>query len=169
MEPGSSQRLATEGGRDVIKGKVPGFDERFVRRRRLTRLLLQSPPARLFLLTAPAGYSKTTCLAEWAETDARQFAWINASPRHDDPALLAAAIVEVIDQIEPVHPEVLAALVAPQPGVSSALIPRLGDSLAGSCRPFVLVIDDVNLLSSPAAFELLEGIIGVLPQGSQLA
>src|SRR5919204_6599577 len=124
MQPDSAQRLATDGERGVARGTVPGFDERFVRRRRLTSFLLGSAPARLVLLTAPAGYSKTTCLAEWAETDARQFAWINASPRHDDPALLAAAIVEVIDQIEPVHPEVLAALVAPQPGVSSALIPR---------------------------------------------
>ena len=169
MEPDSAQRLARDGERSVARGTVPGFDERFVRRRRLTKLLLRSAPARLVLLTAPAGYSKTTCLAEWAETDARPFAWINASPRHDDPALLAASIVEAIDQVEPVHPEVLAALVAPQPGVSSALIPRLGDSLAGSRRPFVLVIDDVHLLSSPAAFELLEGVIGVLPQGSQLA
>jgi LuxR family maltose regulon positive regulatory protein len=169
MEPGSQQRLATEGGPEFIMGKVPGFDARFVRRRRLTRQLLRSSPARLVLLTAPAGYSKTTCLTEWADTDARPFAWINASPRHDDPALLAASIVEAIDQIEPVHPDVLAALVAPQPGVSSALIPRLGDSLEGSRRPFVLVIDDVHLLSSPAAFELLEGVIGVLPQGSQLA
>src|SRR5919108_3506866 len=120
MEPGSPQRLATEGERDVIKGKVPGFDARFVRRRRLTRLLLRSAPAHLVLLTAPAGYSKTTCLAEWAETDARPFAWINASPRHDDPGLLAAAIVEAIDEIEPVHPDVLAPLVSPQPEISSA-------------------------------------------------
>jgi LuxR family maltose regulon positive regulatory protein len=169
MNPATGQRRGTTGERELVGGKLPGFDPRFIRRRRLTERLLRSSRARLVLLTAPAGYSKTTCLAEWAETDARPFAWISASPRHDDPTLLAASIVEAINEVEPIHPDVLTALVSPQPGVSSVLIPRLADSLEGSRKPFVLVIDDVHVLSAPAAFELLQGVIDVLPQGSQLA
>lgn len=169
MTSATGKRPATEGGRQRLKGKAPEFDPRFVRRRRLTKLLLRSAPGPLVLLAAPAGYSKTTALAEWAETDARPFAWVSATPRHDDPALLAAAIVEAIDEIEPVHPDVLAALVSPQPGVSSALIPRLADSLEASDKSFVLAIDDVHALSSKATFEFLVGVIDILPPGSQLA
>ncbi|MGH2984052.1 MAG: hypothetical protein ACRDK5_07335 [Solirubrobacterales bacterium] len=53
---------------------APQFGSGLIRRPRLIKRLLDSPPARLVLLTAPAGYSKTTCLAEWAAADERPFA-----------------------------------------------------------------------------------------------
>ena len=88
-------------------------------------------PARLVLLTAPAGYSKTTCLAEWAAAEKRPFVWLTAHPRHDDPALLVASIVELLEEIEPVEADVLAALATPDPSISTVVLPRLGRSLRG--------------------------------------
>jgi hypothetical protein len=64
----------------------PPFGPELVRRPRLLNTLLRSPPARLVLLAAPAGYSKTTALAEWETAEKRPFAWLTAHARHDDAA-----------------------------------------------------------------------------------
>jgi len=47
-----------------------------VRRPRLVRALRMAREVPLAVLVAPAGYGKTTLLAEWAREDARPFAWI---------------------------------------------------------------------------------------------
>ena len=146
----------------------PPFGPELVRRPRLLNRLLRSPPARLVLLTAPAGYSKTTCLAEWAAAEKRPFVWLTAHPRHDDPALLVASIVELLEEIEPVDPDVMAALATPDPSISTVVLPRLGRSLRGR-KPFVLVIDDVHAITSPKALEVLETVVEYLPVGAQLA
>ena len=120
------------------------------------------------LLSAPAGYSKTTSLAEWAAAVDRPFAWLTAHARHDDPALLVASIVELLEEIEPVNPDILAAP-TPDPSISTVVLPRLGRWLRGVSAPFVLVIDDVHAITSPSALEVLETVVERLPLGAQLA
>lgn len=161
--------LATKGF--AIAGDIngPRLGPGVVRRQRLIERLLGSPSARLVLLTAPAGYSKTTCLAEWAAADNRPFAWVSASHRHDDSALLVTAVVEALGEIEPVDPDILASLGAPDPSIAAVTLPRLRRSLGERRKPFVLVIDDVHRLSSKEAFEVLKALIEMLPPGSQLA
>jgi LuxR family transcriptional regulator, maltose regulon positive regulatory protein len=168
-KPPAKPHRAGHKGEPVAAKDAPHFGPGLVSRPRLIERLLRSPPARLVLFTAPAGYSKTTCLAEWAAADERPFAWIAADPRHDDPALLIAAIVEALDEIEPVDPDVLAPLATPKPSISKVVLPRLGRSLQDRAKHFVLVIDDVQALSAPKAFELVETVIEFLPAGSQLA
>jgi LuxR family transcriptional regulator, maltose regulon positive regulatory protein len=141
----------------------------FVPRPRLTDRIGGAPGARLVLLHAPAGYSKTTTLEEWEAEDDRPFAWVAASRRHDDPAVLLFAIADALDEIERVDPEVLAPLATPRPEISSIVLPRLGRSIHSRKQPFVLVIDDVHALTSPETLEVLATIIDSLPSGSQVA
>ena len=42
----------------------------------------------MVLVAAPAGYGKTTFLAQWEDADERPFAWITLDERYDDPVLL---------------------------------------------------------------------------------
>ena len=163
---GPAQALASEF---VAAEDRPRFDPALVRRPRLLHRLLRSPPARLVLLTAPAGYSKTTCLSEWEAAEKRPFAWLTAHPRHDDAALLVASIVELLEEIQAVDSGVMAALATPDPSISAIVLPRLGRSLRGCGMPFVLVIDDAHALTSPKAIEALETVVEHLPAGAQLA
>lgn len=100
-----------------------------MRRRALVRRLLESRDATLVLIAAPAGYGKSTLLAEWAEADERPFIWITPDPRHDSPAGLAGSIAEafedggwidadsgfvlVLDGAHVIRPSVLKAVVMP--------------------------------------------------------
>jgi LuxR family maltose regulon positive regulatory protein len=109
-----------------------------VARDRLVRRLVEVHDVALALLVAPAGYGKTTTLLEWAQHDERPFAWV-ALHRADDEA------------------EHLRASVA-----------RVADPLTGRGREFVLVLDDVQVLRSPAAIDVLEALVEDPPSGAQL-
>jgi LuxR family maltose regulon positive regulatory protein len=144
-------------------------DRGLVPRPRLTARIQAKPSARLVVLTAPPGYSKTTCLREWSEQDGRPFAWVTASARLDDPAALLFSIVDALDEIDPVDPEVLAPLASPRPNIAKTVLPRLSRSIHSRRRPFVLVIDDAHALSCANAIAVVAAVIDSLPEGSQLA
>ena len=168
MRPTATERQIGDRDAEVVGRGTPVRHPALVNRPRLIDRLLASPPAPLVVLTAPAGYSKTTSLAEWASADERPFGWVGVTARHADPALLVRAIAEVLDGIEPLDPEVTAGLRAPKPNISDVVLPRLVDAMHGRA-PFVLVIDDVHKLESPSAFEVLEVVIDALPKGAQVA
>lgn len=169
MQPATKPQRATDGERDARTGKhAPSLDPAFVLRPQLTELLLGSA-ADLVLLVAPAGYSKTTCLAQWAASDDRHFAWVAGARPHHDPALLVNSIVDVLDQVEPVDPGVMTALASPKPSISGAVISRLQKSLRSRSEPCVLVIDDVHAITGADSFAVIEALVEFMPTGSQVA
>jgi LuxR family maltose regulon positive regulatory protein len=109
-------------------------------------------------LTAPAGYSKTTCLAEWAVHERRPFAWAAVNRRHNDEILLITAIVEALEEIDAIDPRVRASLAGPNPAISTGVLPHLGRSIRERSQPFVLAVDDLHLLTSTDALEVLEAV-----------
>jgi LuxR family maltose regulon positive regulatory protein len=65
-------------------------------------------------VVAPAGYGKTALLAMWAEADPRAFAWVALDGVDDDEdaVMFLRYIAAAIHGVEPVSPEVFAALSA---------------------------------------------------------
>jgi LuxR family maltose regulon positive regulatory protein len=101
------------------------------------------------LLVAPAGYGKTTLLAEWNAHDERPFAWVTLGADDNNPARLLAHIACALDAIKPVPIDVFESL--------------------SVMRPVVLVVDDLHVLHEPDALAILIGVAQVLRPGSQLA
>jgi LuxR family transcriptional regulator, maltose regulon positive regulatory protein len=146
----------------------PSFRPGLVPRERLVARLGAAGDVPLVLVVAPAGYGKTTALAEWAEQDDRAFAWIGLQPEDGEPARLLRSIALALDEIEPVGREVF--IRSAQRGEGpDMLTQRLARSLAARRRPFVLVLDDAHVIRSPAAFAALEVLIDHMPAGSHLA
>jgi LuxR family maltose regulon positive regulatory protein len=119
-------------------GPHAALGEGLVARARLVRRLTEVHDVALALLVAPAGYGKTTTLLEWAQHDERPFAWVSLH-RADDAA------------------EHLRASVA-----------RATDPLASRGREFVLVLDDVQVLRSQGAIDVLTALVEDPPAGAQL-
>jgi LuxR family transcriptional regulator, maltose regulon positive regulatory protein len=113
--------------------------EGLVARARLVRRLAEVHDIALALLVAPAGYGKTTTLLEWAQHDERPFAWVALHRADDDAEHLRASIA------------------------------RATDPLTGRGREFVLVLDDVHVLRSREAIDVLTALIEDPPAGAQLA
>ena len=121
------------------------------------------------LVVGPAGYGKTTLLAEWEGADPRIFTWVMLDARHNDPGFLFSSIARALDRTEPLDESVFAALSAPRPSIEKVVAPRLADSLAWRQEPFVLVLDDAHELHDPALFGPLAAVAERLPSRCQLA
>ena len=95
-------RAATGRGRvPRHAGEAPARGPGIVPRRALLLRLAETSHARVVLLTAPAGYGKTTVIAQWAEADGRRFAWVRATERDGDPDVLRASIRSALAGCEP--------------------------------------------------------------------
>ena len=62
---------------------------------------------------APAGYGKTTLLAQWAESNGQAVAWVSADEKDNDPKVLLTYVAKALDAIEPVGGRVFDALASP--------------------------------------------------------
>jgi LuxR family maltose regulon positive regulatory protein len=157
----------TTGAVEVVESKlaVPSVRPGLVSRRSLLRQLASVREARVISVVAPAGYGKTTLLAQWAARDRRPFAWLSLEHRDNDPAVLSAQLAAALDRIEPTA---LRALTAARRSTWTAVLPRLVTALASTSGPIVLVLDDVHHLHDRDCLELLAELAGYVPIGSQL-
>ena len=145
---------------DVIASKltIPDVRRGSVSRTALVNRLRAAGAFPCVVVVAPAGYGKTTVLAQWAAKDARPFAWVSIDGRDNDPVVLLRHLAAALDSIDPIETGLLEALGSREPSVWSAVMPRLAAHLASRESPFVLVLDDVDLLESDDAI----GIIATL-------
>ena len=81
---------------DAAKLAAPRLRDGLVDRTRLVRRLCAATDVRVVRIGAPAGYGKTTLLAQWEAADERAFAWLSLDRRDNDPLVfltyLAAAV-----------------------------------------------------------------------------
>lgn len=111
------------------------------------------------VLRAPDGWGKTTALAAWAARLERRVAWWRFCPVDDDPACVVHAIAESLHELRP------GCCVAARDGLQldgdppiAALVDQIGGHIAAGETPGVLILDDIHVLRSEAARELLARI-----------
>src|SRR5256886_1444154 len=121
---------------------------------------------RALLVTAPAGYGKTTLLAEWERRDRRQFAWVNADMSDDDSGELVMYLAAAASRAGADCKRVFPAIAQGGSGASAATL--LARSLATLNEPIVIVIDDAHTLTSDASRKLVVTVLDALGDGSQL-
>jgi LuxR family maltose regulon positive regulatory protein len=120
---------------------------------------------RVVTVVAPAGYGKTTLLAQYAAADTRPVAWLGLGEDADDPVTLARYLTAAVGEMVPVDEGLIADLDAPQPR-HRAVLTQLASSLRRVDEPYSLIIDDVHLLRDRRALALIEVITREIPQGS---
>ena len=60
----------------------------------------------MICVVAPAGYGKTTLLAQWAQRNPRRVVWISVDHHDNDPAVLLTYLAAALDRMEPIDPDV---------------------------------------------------------------
>ncbi|WP_435199301.1 LuxR C-terminal-related transcriptional regulator [Janibacter sp. GS2] len=124
--------------------------------------------ARVVAVTAPAGYGKTTMVAEWAATEERPVAWASVDRFDDDSGALLTLLATACSTIMP-H---VAAIVPKMRGTREAVLggaaPLLAAVLADAPEPFVLVADDLHAAGSQECQDALEVVLAGVPDGSQV-
>jgi LuxR family maltose regulon positive regulatory protein len=154
---------------EILQSKlaIPFLGSGLVRRKALVDRLQSASEARVINIATPAGYGKTTLLAQWAARDKRPFAWISLDDRDNDPVALLTYIAAALDRIQPIEPTVFRAA-ASHHSIWARGLPRLGAFLASMPKPVVLVLDDVHELNDRDCLDALEPLAKSLSCGSQL-
>jgi LuxR family maltose regulon positive regulatory protein len=131
--------------------------------------LTRSDGASVVVVSASAGSGKSVLLVQWEERDLRPHRTVRLAPWHDNPAALAQLLLDALDDLGPSTFEVRSVVTDAEPRFSGTLLPALAEVLATRDRSFVLVLDDVHLLSDPGCTSVLEVLCSHVPPGSQVA
>ncbi len=121
----------------------------------------------MLAVVAPAGYGKTTLLAQWAECKQPRVAWLSVDARDNDPNVLLTYLAVVFDRVEPIEPKVFRSLASP--GAGMANVTPLVTSLSSMHTPVAVVLDNAEALTSRGCRDIIAELAIRLPAGSQLA
>ena len=130
---------------------VPRWRRSLVARPRLSERLSRGAESALTLVSAPAGFGKTTLLAEWlaaAPADGRSVAWLSLDQRDNDPALFWTYLVAALKTAAPgTGAGALSLLQPPEPPSEAGLVTLLND-LDAISNDVVLVLDDYHVIDA---------------------
>jgi LuxR family transcriptional regulator, maltose regulon positive regulatory protein len=128
----------------------------------------RSSDCRVVGVTAPAGYGKSTFLAQWARAEDRRVGWVSLDRFDDDPAMLVVSLAAAYGRADPGCADLVADMRGPALSVLARAAPRLASVLRTSPVPFVLMLDDLHELQSSACHDVLGVVIAGIPRGSVL-
>jgi LuxR family transcriptional regulator, maltose regulon positive regulatory protein len=131
---------------------VPRQRRGLVPRPQLTGRLARGTGSKLTLVSAPAGFGKTTLLAEWlgaVPVAGAVTAWLSLDPADNEPALFWAHVIAALRAVVPgVGAGTLSLLESPDLSIEAVLAPLLND-LDTVPNDVVLVLDDYHAVDAP--------------------
>jgi LuxR family maltose regulon positive regulatory protein len=140
----------------------PRIADRVVQRPGVLRRLKAAGSGDLVVMSAPAGYGKTTAAALWDFEDDRPFAWVRIDHLDDDPAHLLLHVATAVVRLTETDRTLLRYLRGPGRPALTHLVPVVVQILE-DCGPLVLVLDDVHKLSAADAVTALQMLIDEAP------
>ena len=151
---------------------VPRSRRGLVPRPRLSERLDRGAASTLMLVSAPAGFGKTTLLTEWlaagpaAPAGERLVAWLSLDRGDNDPGSFWTYVIAALRTAAPgVGESALALLQAPRsPPIETVLTALLND-LAATAGDIVLVLDDYHVIDTRAVQDGMAFLLGHAPPG----
>jgi LuxR family transcriptional regulator, maltose regulon positive regulatory protein len=139
-----------------------------VARPRLVERLRRGSGATLTLVSAPAGFGKTTLLTEWLAADGRRAGWLSLDRRDNDPTTFWTYLITALRTAVPqVGAAALALLQSPPSPVEDVLATLLND-LSTVGDDVVLVLDDYHVLDAREVHESMAFLLEHLPPHAHL-
>jgi LuxR family transcriptional regulator, maltose regulon positive regulatory protein len=136
-------------------------------RPRLLRQICDGVAHPLLLISAPAGFGKTTVLAQWhASPQGQNFplAWISLEPEDGEPTRFLTCLTQALAPLLPgVEAEVQRLSRTTEPSTLRAILAGLIQAVSSAPKPLVLVLDDYHVIVEPAVHDLVTFLIGHLP------
>ena len=151
----------------TTKLRVPRTRPNLVARPRLHEALDGGEERKLTLVSAPAGFGKTTLLVEWLmerSGNERSVVWVSLDETDDDPVRFWTYVLTALQRdVAGIGPAALQALRTPGLEPVDLALPTLLNELAALDTEHVLVLDDFHLLRSAGVHESVEFLLAYLP------
>jgi LuxR family transcriptional regulator, maltose regulon positive regulatory protein len=146
---------------------------KLVARPQLTAALERETGRKLTLISAPAGFGKTTLLVEWLRERAGGegcVAWLSLDEGDNDPVRFMSYLVVALRRTgeEEIGESVLVALRSPEPPRIEAMIAALVNEIADLPRELTLVLDDYHLIDSQSVHGVVSFLLEHLPENVHL-
>ena len=115
---------------------------------------------KLTLISAPAGFGKTTLVSEWIASCGRPVAWLSLDEGDNDPARFISYLVKALQTIQAgIGEGLLAALQSPQPLQIETILTTLLNEISTIPEHFLLVLDDYHSIDSQPVDQSLAFLI----------
>jgi LuxR family maltose regulon positive regulatory protein len=151
---------------------VPRSRRPLVPRPRLSERLDRGTVSKLTLVSAPAGFGKTTLLTEWlaagpaAPAGERLAAWLSLDRADNGPAAFWAYVIAALRTVASgVGESALTLLQAPRPPPIETVLTALLNDLRAVAGEIVLVLDDYHVIDAPEVQDAMAFLLDHLPPG----
>ena len=164
---------------DILHTKlfIPPTRPELVSRPRLIEQLNEGLHRKLTLISAPAGFGKTTLVTEWLDnlrSDAKKetqienrIAWLSLDEGDNDPARFLSYFIAALNQIEGIDATfgkgALSMLQSPQPPPTEAILTSLINSVAAIPDKIIIVLDDYHLIEAQPIHDALSFLLENIP------
>jgi ATP/maltotriose-dependent transcriptional regulator MalT len=150
----------------ATKLRVPRPPPGFVARPRLVGLLDDGSTRELTLVSAPAGFGKTSLLADWSQRGERLVGWLSLDAGDNDPVRFWRHTLAALDRVRPGLAERVSPLLAPPApasfeGVATAAV----NELAAEDGDALLVLDDYHVIDARPVHASLQFLLEHQPPG----
>jgi LuxR family maltose regulon positive regulatory protein len=142
---------------------LPRVRRGLIARERLAERLDRGAESRLTLVSAPAGFGKTTMLADWLAVAKTRVAWVSLEESDRQPASFWSYVIEALDRVVPgVGVGALPLLQAARPPIEALLTTVINELSAGP-DDVHLVLDDYHLADGPEVQAGMAFLLAHLP------
>jgi LuxR family maltose regulon positive regulatory protein len=143
---------------------IPPPRRELVPRPRLIDRLNEGLHRKLILISAPAGFGKTTLLSEWVVSGKRPVAWVSLDKGDNDPARFLAYIVAALQTIvEDIGEGALSVLNSPQTPPLESILTTLINEVTEILKDVILVLDDYHIIEAQPVDKALTFLLDHLP------
>jgi len=151
---------------------VPPVRPELVSRPRLIERLNEGLTRKLTLVSAPAGFGKTTLVSAWVRAVRESplgVAWLSLDEEDNDPVRFLTYFIAALQRIDPsIGQAAQAMLQAPQPAQPETLLTSLINDIAATPSPFILILDDYHLIHTLPIHQQLAFLLAHQPPSMHL-
>jgi LuxR family maltose regulon positive regulatory protein len=158
----------------LVSTKLRPYQARpnLVARPQLSARLEREVGRKLTLISAPAGFGKTTLLVEWlkaCQSGERSVAWLSLDEGDNDPTRFLSYLVAALGTAqEGIEEGILSALRSTEPPHIEAITAALINDLAALPGELTLILDDYHVIDSEAVHGVLSFLLEHLPPNVHL-
>jgi LuxR family maltose regulon positive regulatory protein len=151
------------------KIEIPLLRDNIIKRERLCALISESVDQQVILISAAAGFGKTTLLCQWANREENKVVWFSIDENDNDESCFFTYFIRTLQQLNPMIGDTsLNLLQTPQPPQFESVIIILLNEIHKLEDNITLILDDYHHISSARINQLINFLIDHLPKNMRI-